>query len=117
MISLLGDARDGGERHFRRAEQQVAIAALERAFLAHGDAGALQRLARGGRRQILQPIRQRSGMRAAANAFAVGVEQDHLDAGHAVLRQSLGDLQAQPLDQVAGGELADIPSGIGITEL
>ena len=28
-----------------------------------------------------------------------------------------GDLQAQPLDQVAGGELADIAAGIGIAEL
>ena len=56
-------------------------------------------------------------MRAAADALAVGVEQDHLDAGDAVVLQRLADLQPQPLDQVAGGELADIAAGIGIAEL
>ena len=56
-------------------------------------------------------------MRAAADALAMGVEQDHLDAAHVVAFQHGGDLQAQPLDQVAGGELADIAAGIGIAEL
>ena len=56
-------------------------------------------------------------MRAAADALAVRVEQHHLDAGDAVARQRLADLQAQPLDQIAGRELADIAAGIGIAEL
>ena len=56
-------------------------------------------------------------MRAAPDALAVGVEQDDLDAGDAVLRQRLADLQAQPLDQIARGELADIAPGIRVAEL
>ncbi len=56
-------------------------------------------------------------MRAAADALAVRVEQDHLDAADVVPRQRLGDLQPQPLDQIAGGKLADIAAGIGIAEL
>ncbi|OIQ64783.1 hypothetical protein GALL_536650 [mine drainage metagenome] len=56
-------------------------------------------------------------MRAAANAFTVGIEQNDLDAGNPVMLQRLADLQPQPLDQIAGGELPDIAAGIGIPEL
>ena len=117
MIGLLRDAGDRRQRQFRRAEQQIAVAALERGFLAHAETRAVQRLARRGRRQVFQPIGQRTGMRAAADALAVRVEQDDLDAGDAVRRQRLADLQAQPLDQIARGELADIAAGIRVAEL
>ena len=55
-------------------------------------------------------------MGAAADALAVGVEQNHLDAFDPVTLQGMGDLQAQPLDQVAGGKLADIAAGVRIAE-
>ncbi len=39
MVGLFGDAGDRRQRQFRRAEQQIAVAALERRFLAHLQAG------------------------------------------------------------------------------
>jgi hypothetical protein len=54
---------------------------------------------------------------AAANALAVGIEQDDFDPGHPVTRQRLADLQSQPLYQVSGGQLPDVASGIGIAKL
>ena len=117
MVGLLRDAGDRRQRQFRRAEQQIAVAALERGLLAHAEPGAVQRLTRRGWRQVFQPIGQRTGMRAAPHALAVRVEQDHLDVRDTVIRQRLADLQPQPLDQVTRGKLADISAGIRIAEL
>ena len=41
-------------------------------------------------------------MRAAADAFAMGVEQDQFDIREVVFLHQLGELQAQPLDQEGG---------------
>ena len=101
----------------RGAEQQVAVAALESGFLAHGDMGAGERLAAGGGGEVFQPVGQRARMGAAADAFAMGVEQHDLDLRQAVLGEEFGDLHAQAFDQVAGGKLADIAAGIGVAEL
>ena len=117
MIGLFGDARDRGEREFRCAEQHEPVTALEGGLLAYFQSGLAQRLARRGRRQILKAIRQRAGMRTAADAFAMGVEQNDLDASDAVVFQGLRNLQPQPLDQIAGGELSDVAARVGIAEL
>ena len=60
--------------------------------------GPAQRLPARGGREVFQPVRQRTRMRAAADALAVGVEQHDLNAGHAEAREHVGDLEAQPLD-------------------
>src|SRR5689334_25142906 len=56
-------------------------------------------------------------MPAPADALAMGVEQDHLDLREIVAHQRVGNLQAQPLDQEAGGELADIAARVRVAEL
>ena len=73
---MAGDRGDGGVRQGRRAEEQVAVAALEGAFLAHGDFGRGEMLAGDGGGEVAQPVEQRGGVGAAADAFAVRVEQD-----------------------------------------
>jgi soluble lytic murein transglycosylase-like protein len=61
MIGLLRNAGDRRQRQLRRAEQQIAVAALKRGFLAYAEARAVQRLARRGR---LWPARRRQGQLA-----------------------------------------------------
>src|SRR3954466_2934387 len=56
-------------------------------------------------------------MRAAADAFAMRVEQHHFNAGYAEPGQCLRDLESQPLDQIAGGDLAHIAAGVRVAEL
>src|SRR3954454_19910247 len=56
-------------------------------------------------------------MRAAADAFAMRVEQHHFNAGYAEPGQCLRDLEPQPLDQIAGGDLAHIAARVRVAEL
>jgi hypothetical protein len=117
MIGLLRDSGNRRQCQFGRAEQQISVAALEGGFFAHLQAGPSKRLTRGSGREILQPVGQRSRMRATADALTMRVEQDHLDTGYPMVLQRLPDLQPQPLDQVAGCQLSDITAGIGVTKL
>ena len=55
----------------------------------YGKASAVHGLPRRGRRQIFQPIGNRSRMRPAANAFAMGVEQHEFDTNYAIFSQCL----------------------------
>ena len=84
-----GNGRDRGAGQFRRAEQQIAVAALKRAFLAHDDFRRRQPLARDGRGKIAQPVQQRSRMAATADTFAVRIEQHELHFRQAVPRQQV----------------------------
>ena len=120
VAGAVGVSGDGGDRRLgerRRAEESVSVTALERAFLADGDARAAEIGPRPGRRQIGEPVGERPGMAAPADALAVGVEQDHLDAAEPARGQQVGDLQPKALDLVGGGHLADIAAGIRIAEL
>ena len=56
-------------------------------------------------------------MSAAADALAVGVEEDDFDVANFEAGKGLGDFEAQALDQIAGGGLADVAAGIGVAEL
>ena len=60
---------------------------------------------------------QRTRMSAAADALAMGVEQDDLDILEAVLDHGFAELQPQPLDEIGRRDLPDIAAGIGIAEL
>ena len=73
MRPTVASASSGG------AEQKIPVAALEGGFVARDDTGAGKRLARDARGKIAQPVEQRAGMRAASDAFAMGVEQHQFD--------------------------------------
>ena len=51
-------------------------------------------------------------MAAAADRFAVRVEDHQLDVGKALPGQLAADRHPQPLDRVAGGDLAERPAGV-----
>ncbi len=114
---MLGDARDAGLGEFARAEQQIAVRALEARFEPHLQprlAGAVAGILRG---EIGETVAQRGRVRAPADRFAVRVEDREFDIRQAVLHQHLGDAQAQALDPEGRRELADIAARIRITEL
>ena len=115
---VAGDHRDGGGGQRRRAEQQVAVAALKRAFLAHGDAGFGEALARDRGRQVAQggPAARWDGRRGRCFRHACRTARNSTSVRPWRCHQ-IGDLQAQPFDQIAGGGLADIAAGIAIAEL
>src|SRR5688500_16920811 len=56
-------------------------------------------------------------MGAAAERFAVRVEDDELDVRQIVVSQQLSDTGAQALDPEGRRDLPDIAAGIGIAEL
>ena len=67
--------------------------------------------------EIGEPVGQTGRMGAAAERFAVRVEDDELDVREIVVDQQLSDTNAQPLDPEARRDLPDIAAGIGIAEL
>ena len=56
-------------------------------------------------------------MRPAADALAVGVEQDDLDILQAVPGHGFGQPELETLDEVAGGKLAEKAAAVGVAEL
>ena len=109
---VLEDAGDGGERPDRVQEVDVAVAALEAALLPQGDAGRGEAAAALGGVVVAQPVGEARRVGAAADALAVGVEDDDLELGEAVRAQEVGELEPDALDRDRGGGLADVAAGV-----
>ncbi len=81
---VLGDPGDAGACEFRGAEQEIAVAALEAALLAHKQPGLGQGGAGGKRGEVEQAVGERARVGAAADALAMGVEQDDFEVAEPV---------------------------------
>ena len=109
-----GQARQGRPR---RAEVEIAVAALEAHLLLAGDAEPGERCASGRGVDVVEAVGEALGMTAAADRFAVGVEDHQLDAGEALARQLAADRQPQALDGIGRGDLAERAAGVGVAGL
>ena len=104
-------------RRGRRQKQQIAVAALKTYLLLHAHAAPLELRAAVRRRCITQAIGERQRMPAAADRFAMRVEQDHFELAQSVAFQQLRDPQTQPLDSKGGRHLPDESPRIRKSEL
>ena len=109
----LGNPGQRGKRQIVIAEKQITVAALKADLGFKDHAGAGKAAARPAAERPRQSVDHAGGMRAAAHAFAVGVEDQCGDIGHVVRAHGLCQPPLQPFDRQRRGDLTQKAPGIG----
>ena len=100
---MLGQCRNRGGCNASRSEQRIAVATLECGFYTAADTCVLKRNPRSGWRKIVQTLAKAERMGAAADAFAMGVEECEGNVLEVMLFQQVQRPHPQALNQIRGG--------------